>query len=868
MAKKRVGTALVFLALILQTSALLAKTIKVPQDFLTIKTAVLSSRDGDVVEVGDGHYFEKNIVIDKKIKIRARTPFGAVIYGLNNIGDCIYLVRASAEIEGFVLKNSYWGIIQRDSPDVPWKGQDLAFFNMTGAAIEINDRENNIGSTDLENIIIENCETGVRSNDAGRIRIRNGFIANCKAAFSGGNHISFHADRICVWKCQALRDIDNSRPLLNATNKIEWGTEIYDLDRFFEPNKALDMAKTILDSSGAQNPTRSTNGSAKDGFIDIISAGIFLKTGNIPKAQKFFRSGLKAGRDSGSSEIVIKALFGLARISEKAGETPLSVDLCQEAIQEVDKVIKGLPLKFFQSGFFEDNIEIYEFLLDCLYRLHLANSRGSFAEEAFIYSEKSKAVGIFTALNRSTDEQNAIRNSENRRKLGDISVKISGCQRSLSRKNISSEDKRVFFERLEAAEDEYKSFLMRMDYDRTDSPESSSSLVSSSKNARKVFVSEAEALLEYFIGKTHGYVFLVTEDGIDMAPLPASSSLYSLVVNYLDFLEIDTPEDFLGTRGGQILYDILIGPFEVKLSKIRKIIVVPDGILYYLPFETLIPSKGTLSTLTAENKLGRRRYLIEDYELGYVPSASSLLHLRRDRRIDQPPHEMLAVAYTKQNAGYNSILGREGKFLALKSANDEVKSVARLFRDRETVLLTGINASEKNIKRMNLNDFRIIHFATHGFFDDRYWWRSGLLLAWDPFGVDDGLFQALDLFSLKLNADIVVLSACNSGAGRIEQGEGLMGISLSFFLSGARTIVPSLWLANDKSTASLMKKFYSFMVRGYSVGNALRFTKIAMLNSKYAHPRYWAPFIVIGDQNVRISPETMKSYGDGASMVK
>ena len=224
--------AVLFSLILLQPIAIFSKTINVPRDYLTIKSAVAASQNGDIVEVEDGVYFEKNIIVDKDIIVKAKNLLGAIIYGTSNAYESIFVVRAKAEIAGFVLNNSHDGIKQRGSPDVAWRGRDLLILNMRGTAVVFNDEEGNNGSGQLENIIIDRCETGVGTNDANNISLRRALVLNCIVAFEGFNHLSFKVDESLVWNCiETIKD-DIGGPARNAflpraTNAVLIGPNVH-----------------------------------------------------------------------------------------------------------------------------------------------------------------------------------------------------------------------------------------------------------------------------------------------------------------------------------------------------------------------------------------------------------------------------------------------------------------------------------------------------------------------------------------------------------------------------------------------------------------------------------------------------------------
>ena len=154
---------------------------------------------------------------------------------------------------------------------------------------------------------------------------------------------------------------------------------------------------------------------------------------------------------------------------------------------------------------------------------------------------------------------------------------------------------------------------------------------------------------------------------------------------------------------------------------------------------------------------------------------------------------------------------------------------------------------EEILKKISLNDYKIIHFATHGLLDEDVVGRSGLVLTLDNDSQEDGFFQVREIYNSRLNADLVVLSACQTGKGKLEKGEGVSGLSRAFLFAGAESVVVSLWNINDKSTALFMSHFYKYLVRGESKAEALRQAKLKMIQSKYSHPYHWAAFVLVGD---------------------
>jgi CHAT domain-containing protein len=187
------------------------------------------------------------------------------------------------------------------------------------------------------------------------------------------------------------------------------------------------------------------------------------------------------------------------------------------------------------------------------------------------------------------------------------------------------------------------------------------------------------------------------------------------------------------------------------------------------------------------------------------------------------------------------------EFSRLPYSRREVLGIASAFGDKNVDLLTGWEAREDFVKTHSLENYRIIHFACHGFLDESAPHRSALVLSLDSDPEEDGFLQAREVYELRLKADLVVLSACQTGRGRLEGGEGLLGLPRMFFYAGARATISSLWKITDRSTASLMRALYEQLAAGADAGRALRKAKLEMLRSKFAHPFYWGGFVLHGE---------------------
>jgi CHAT domain-containing protein len=328
---------------------------------------------------------------------------------------------------------------------------------------------------------------------------------------------------------------------------------------------------------------------------------------------------------------------------------------------------------------------------------------------------------------------------------------------------------------------------------------------------------------------------------------------------------------------GRELHETLIAPAAESLATAERILVVPDGPLHLLPFAALVaPSPDTERPW---------RYLVEWKPVHVAASVTVWEELKKDRPAapNQSPTTLLAFgdplypsSNTPATARHPDVLRAVaigGGLRPLPATRDEVLAIADLFGEHATTLL-GPEATEERAKSAG-NGPRLIHFAAHGILDPQVPLDSAIALSIPENpqdGRDNGLLQAWEIFeSLRIEADLVTLSGCETALGQELPGEGIVGLTRAFQYAGARTVLASLWSVTDRSTAELMKRFYGYLRDGQTKDQALRSAQIDMIrasagddedasvtrgvnvlakgtgSTSYASPFYWAAFQLFGD---------------------
>ncbi len=374
-----------------------------------------------------------------------------------------------------------------------------------------------------------------------------------------------------------------------------------------------------------------------------------------------------------------------------------------------------------------------------------------------------------------------------------------------------------------------------------------------------------QSLLEYFVGDSSIYLFLVQPKNYEVIEIKKDTAFNQWVEDltrkgiYGYYGKKSTSKDKsinnFGTAAYQ-LYETLIAPIKAKLPKDEKLIIIPDGILGYVPFEALLTEKPP-----RPDAISAYKYLIQDHQISYCYSATLLKEMRNKKHRQKPTQKLLAMApFFLGNA--DTLLSRvdsselfagvalrtRDTLNALPSSGPEVASINKILKGQA---FYGKEATLQKFQKF-ASRYRILHLSTHGKADDRLGDYAYLAFGMpNAQGTFDKLY-ARDLYNLSLNADLVVLSACETGIGKLQRGEGIVSLARAFAYAGAKSIVTTLWKVNDEQSKNLMSSFYKYLSKGKDKDEALRLAKLEFLQknekkTELLHPFFWASFIGVGD---------------------
>jgi CHAT domain-containing protein/Tfp pilus assembly protein PilF len=515
-------------------------------------------------------------------------------------------------------------------------------------------------------------------------------------------------------------------------------------------------------------------------------------------------------------------------------------------------------------------------------------------EEAFYFSEKNKAAVLAQSLNEATalklggiPDSLVNKDKELRalvtfysKSITDEELKCPNCD-STKLQNLQNglfryqQEHSALKDRLESEFPQY--FALKYKDAKM-----------SVKQIRQGFLSENpnSAILEYLLGDSVLYAFCITKDKyafhrqkLDTTRFKNANAL-QLEIKKLGRALADAKLYLDSTatvsQPASILYDYLIKPFEQQI-KGKDLVIIPDGELNKIPFELLMKPHPNLIAI---NKWQNLPYLMKQHNISYHYSAQLLLEEWQKSKT-QPVQSSGLMAFAplfesnstlvnrdallasaqlakrqEVKPQFKAFLSNQSNYQPLPGTEREVKAIYELFSQQNQPAKYYLNdqANESTVKSLDLKPYKYLHFATHGLTDEDRPTQSCLILAQNQYplpspngeGSFDNLLTSSEMYGLELDAELVVLSACQTGKGKLKAGEGIIGLTRGLLYAGARNLLVSQWNVNDASTAELMTKFYAKILAGQSNRQALREAKLELLNSKFACPHYWSAFVLVG----------------------
>ena len=501
-----------------------------------------------------------------------------------------------------------------------------------------------------------------------------------------------------------------------------------------------------------------------------------------------------------------------------------AIENLKKSIDILEDIRGALKVEELKTTFMKQYLDVYEMLIELLIK------EGEVGE-AFYYAERGKARNFLDMLgNRKiipkkgadrklAEEEGSlmvlIRSMEKAR------VHLKGKELKKLKKNLKEAQKRhsEIFEKLKISNPEYTALI---------------SVVPPKLEEIQSHLKPSQVILEYFVGKEKTYIWIVSKENIKCSVISCGRKKLSNAVS-------EIRSNIIGSKGREVseedleysrknladMYSLVVKPVEKYLDG-KEIIVVPHSSLHYVPFSALID--------------GNEKYMVENYSITMEPSSSSFVHFQK--RSGELPDSFVGYALGEIKkkgsqsldnadtfrAGYSSLPGSMKELDQIKKELTDKGFNIQVYTEDE---FTGKKTGE------TVQKGGLIHFSTHGFMSGRAKGRfSGLV-------VYDGYIFIIDIFNWNMNSDMVVLSACQTGMGRLLEGDEMVGLSRAFLQAGSNNLVATLWSVQDKATQILMVNFYKKILSGKSKAESLREAQLELMK-KYPNPFYWAPFIIFG----------------------
>jgi CHAT domain-containing protein len=610
---------------------------------------------------------------------------------------------------------------------------------------------------------------------------------------------------------------------------------------------------------------------------------VLWKKGEQVKAIEHYTEALALSRKVNDLRAASLALYKIARAERDRGNLDVARARIEEALVVSDKFRANVAAQEMRATYFATVHEHYEFYVDLLMRLHQQRPSEKFDVSAFEANERGHARSLLETLKEyGTDIRQGVDEKLLQREL-DLQRRL----RAKTERRIQLAVAKAPVEELDKELSDLSTELQQVQGQiRATSPRYAALVQPSPLTLREIqqqVVDADTALLAYALGEERSYVWLVTADSMKSFELPARAQiedsarrLYTSLTSRNQRQENETPgqrrvritkDDAQYVDASRDLSTKLLGPVAKDLRQ-KRLVIVADGALQYVPFAAL-PAPSSTS-----------RPLVADYEIVSLPSASVLALMREDLRtrprasksvailadpvFDKDDQRLAALKNRRSDVAKNKTLSIDQTQRALRDFDGLSEGIARLpFSGREAeaimalvptgegMLAVGFRASRATALSSELSQYRYVHFATHGLLNSKHPELSGVFLSrFNELGQSqDGFLQLQDVYNLKLSADLVVLSACQTALGKDVRGEGLVGLTRGFMYAGAPRVVASLWQVDDAATADFMREFYSAMLtEGKRPAEALRVAQLRMSKqTQWSSPYYWAAFTLQGE---------------------
>jgi CHAT domain-containing protein len=645
-----------------------------------------------------------------------------------------------------------------------------------------------------------------------------------------------------------------------------------------QPEKALEYHQQALEIQRAIKNVR------REALCLNNLGHVYRLLGQPDKALEHFNQSLAIFRNINDLNSAAFTLEGRARAQLQRGNLSEARKDIEECLSLVETVRARSGSQQLRASYLASKDKAYELYVELLMQMHARNPAGQHDAEALQVSERGRARSLLELLNEAhVDIQQGVgadlvkREREIRQSINAKGQRLI----QLTAQHGNREEIETFDKEIRTLENEYQQVQVAV---RNASPAYAALTQPQPLGLKEIqqLLDPNTVVLEYSLGDERSYLWAVTHDSLKTYELPKREQIAKLAKQVYESLiarsvvkSLETPAlrqariaqaDAQFQQVAAELGRMVIAPALADLGT-KRLVVVADGALQYVPFAAL--------SIKAAN-----RPLLVDHEIVSLPSASSLAVQRQSLANRKPSPKGVAViadpVFSTNDARFK-IGRRVEKSVSSGAATSDTRIIEHLsggpsgqlairrlpFTRQEADQILAIAPAGANFKAIDfranrsvatsgeLSQYRYVHFATHGYLDTTRANLSAIVLSMidEQGNPQDGFLRTLDIYNLKLPAELVVLSACETGLGKDIKGEGIEGLTRGFMYAGARRVVVSLWNVNDKATAALMQRLYTGMLRNNKTpAAALRVAQIEMLRTRqWQSPYYWAAFVMQGE---------------------
>ncbi|HEY9636706.1 MAG TPA: CHAT domain-containing protein [Coleofasciculaceae cyanobacterium] len=571
------------------------------------------------------------------------------------------------------------------------------------------------------------------------------------------------------------------------------------------------------------------------------------------------------------------ALYQIARVESEQNNLAEALVQLEASIKITEDLRASVSSQNLRTSFFSMRLDRYQFYVDLLMRLHKNNPLAGYDAKALHISERSRARSLLELLaeanadlRQSVDPQLLQQESS----LGQQIEKLEKRRLELLDSQHTEEQINAIEQELEALVWEYQDVQTQIKVKSPRYAAIAQPQPLSVSEIQSTLLDDNTLLLEYSLGEERSYLWAVTKTSITSYELPKRADIEAAVRRFeqeeLVPLPMRSPQ---GTLAVDTLSQMLLAPIAGQLGN-KRLVIVGDGILQSIPFSALaVPGKSEQKNDFVP--------LVVEHEIVNLPSASTLAVLRHDiagRKVapktvavladpvfgkddgrvqGNPANASSSIIPSLENVPItevdlkNSVRDAGVKLTRLLGTRREAEAIMALVPDAQRTQYFDFQANKVTASNPDLSQYRIVHFATHGILNTVRPELSGIVMSLvDEKGIpQNGFLRLHDIFNLNLPAELIVLSACQTGRGQEIKGEGIIGLTRGFMYAGASRVLVSLWKVDDKATAELMKRFYRGMLKEkLTPAAALKQAQVEMSQiPKWSSPYYWAAFVLQGE---------------------